>query len=211
MDTFLDKIREAKAGAKKRKFSQTWDFFINIKNIDLKKPENRFTLDFVLPEGLGKEIKVAMFADSLLIEAKKYADLVITKQEIETYAKNKKKLKKMMAGYDWFFGEASLMAVIGKTLGIVMGPRGKMPRPVPPRVKIEPIIKNAKNSVRISLKDNTVIHVPIGKETMEEEKVAANAEAVFQAVTEKLPKGIENIRSAHIKLTMGKPVKINVR
>ncbi len=211
MDNILEKVKEARAGAKKRKFEQTWDFFINLKKIDLKRPENRFNFSFVLPNGSGKQMKVAVFADTITEEAKKHADLVITKQEIESLASHKKKVKNLVDEYDWFFGEVTVMALIGKTLGTVMGPRGKVPKPIPPRTKLEPVIQSAKNSVRILIKDNPVVHVQIGKENMGDESIAANAEAVLQAVKEKLPKGWENIKSAHVKLTMGKPVKINVR
>ena len=211
MGNILEKIREAREGSRKRKFAQTWDFFINLKNIDLKKPESRLNLSFALPYGIGKDIKVAVFSDTITEEAKKFADHVITKQEIEGLASDKRRLKKLVDAYDWFFGEASVMPMIGKTLGTVMGPKGKVPKPIPPKMKLEPVIKSAKESVRIILKDNPVIHVRIGRDNMKDEDVAANAEAVLNFVKEKLPKGQDSIKSAHIKLTMGKPIKISMR
>jgi large subunit ribosomal protein L1 len=210
MKDIVSKLRQAREDSKSRKFKQSWDLSISLKGIDLKKPENRFRIDFMLPEGRGKKLKVCVIADSLAAEARKHADLVITKDEIEALAKDRKRLKKIAGEYDWFLGEATLMAQIGKSLGVVLGTRGKMPRPVPPKVSIVPFIGRARKSTPIVLKETPVIHVPIANEEMEPEKVAANANAVLKAVTEKLPKGKNSIKSIFIKLTMGKPMKLEV-
>jgi len=210
MRDVLAKIKEAKVASKKRKFSQSWDLTINVKGMDLKKPENRFKLEFMLPEGRGKDLKVCIIADQLSTEAKNHADMVILKDEIPGYAKNKKKLKKIANEYDWFFGEASLMAQIGKSFGVVLGTRGKMPKPLPPKVDVAPFVGRAKKSALVALKETPVIHVPIGSEKMEPERIAKNAEAVYKAVIEKLPKGKNSVKSVFIKLTMGKPIKVEV-
>lgn len=210
MKDLIKKMKEAREGSKPRKFKQSWDLTINLKGIDLKKPENRFKLDFMLPEGRGRNLKVCVIADTLANEARKHADLVITKDEIDPLGKNKKKLKTLAREYDWFFGEATLMAQIGKSLGIVLGTRGKMPKPVPPKVSIVPFIQRARKSTLVALKETPVIHIPIASEDMEPEKVASNANAVYKAVVEKLPKGRNSIKSIYLKLTMGKPVKLEV-
>jgi large subunit ribosomal protein L1 len=206
-------IKSAAEKSKKRKFTQTWDLVISLKGVNLKKPENRFNLEFMLPGGRGKDVKVAVIADTLVKEAKENKDvgLVISRGEIESIASNKKKLKRIANEYDWFYGEASLMPLIGKSFGVVLGPRGKVPKPIPPKVNIEPFVKRAKNMVRISLKDTPVIHVPVGAETTAEADVEKNIKSVYNFVKEKLPKGENNIRSVYIKLTMGRPVKVDIR
>lgn len=206
----IERLKEAKESSKARKFSQTWDFSLNLKGLNLKKPENRFNFEFMLPEGRGKDQKVAFIVDSLESEAKKHADFVITKAQIDSLRKNKKKLKKIANEYDWFFGEASLMPQIGKSFGVIFGPRGKVPKPVPPKVNIEPFVKRAKRSVRVFVKDSPVVHVAVGTDKMEDEKVARNVDAVYNAVKEKLPKGRTNIKTMYVKLTMGKPVKLDI-
>jgi large subunit ribosomal protein L1 len=210
MKDILAKLKKAQADSRPRKFKQSWDLTINLKGIDLKKPENRFRLDFMLPEGRGKPLKVCVIADSLAAEAKGHADLVITKNEIEPLGRDRKRLKKLAREYDWFFGEATLMAQIGKALGVVLGTRGRMPKPVPPKVSIVPFIGGARKSTMIALKESPVIHIPVGSEDMEPEKVARNTEAVCKAVLEKLPKGRNSVKSMFIKLTMGRPVKLEV-
>ena len=209
--TLVDAIKQAKEQSKKRKFKQSLDLIINLKNIDLKKPENRFSSEFLLPNGRGKDVKIAAIVDSLAKEAKEHADLVIRKEDIPKLASKKKEFKKIANSYTWFLAEATLMVEIGKTLGTVLGPRGKVPKPVPPKVQIEPFIKRARNTVRVSLRGTPVIQVSVGSEDMGNEKLAANTTAVMNFVKEKLPKGRNNIRSSLIKLTMGKPVKIEVQ
>lgn len=205
-----EKLKEAKGKSKPRKFAQSWDLIFNLRDMDLKKPENRLNLEIFMPEGLGKDLKVAVLGDSTYADAKKHADLALGKADIQKLGKEKKKLKKLASEYAWWFGEAPLMPMIGKELGVVLGTRGKMPKPIPPKINLEGIIGRAKKSVRIKLINTPVIQIPVGTESMPDEKVAANIEAAMQYVQDHLPKGKNNIRSVMVKLTMGKPVKLEV-
>lgn len=209
-EEFLNEIREAKEKSKKRNFVQTWDLIISLKNINLKKPENKLNLEFPLPEGRGKESRIIFIVDMLLPEAKKTKALVITKNELEKLGRDKKKLKKYASEYDSWFCEAPLMPLVGKTLGIVLGPRGKMPRPIPPKGSVQPFVEMSKRMVKIRIKDSPVIHVPVGTENMKEEQIMKNVISMMNFVKEKLPKGASNIKGAHLKLTMGRPVKLKM-
>lgn len=206
----LENVKEVKQNTKKRNFKQTWDFSIGLKGLDLKKPENRLNLELVLPAGRGKDVKVVVFADALVKEARECADLVVTRQELEALIKDKKKMKAIANDYTWFLGEAPLMPVIGKNMGAILGPRGKVPKPIPPKANVKTFVELAKRTVRILLKDNPVVHIPVGTEDMAEEDVAKNIEAAFNLIKDRLPKGLTNIRSAHIKLTMSKPVRLEI-
>jgi large subunit ribosomal protein L1 len=209
--TLIESIKLARDNSKQRKFEQTWDFIINLKGLDLKKPENRFSAEMPLPKGRGKQPKIAVFADLMAPQAKEFADLVITKNEIEALIKDKKKMKRIANEHDFFFGEATLMPMIGKGLGTVLGPRGKVPKPMPPKGNIEPLLKASRRMVRIALKETPVIYVRVGSEKMVDQDIADNVQAVHNFVKEKLPKGKNNIKSMLIKLTMGKPVKIAMK
>jgi large subunit ribosomal protein L1 len=203
-------IKQAKKLSKKRNFTQSVDIAVNFKNLDFKKPENRFTIELQLPEGRGKPQKIAFIADTLEKQVKEHVDLVIPKKDIEKLGKDKKQLKKIARDYDFFLAEVGVMPLIGKTLGVVLGPMGKMPKPVPPNIKPEPLIEAAKRSVRVSVK-GPVVHVPIGAEDMPDEKLSRNLESVYNTIREKLPKGKNNIRSVYLKLTMGSSVKLDIR
>ena len=155
-------------------------------------------------------MKVALFADSLASSAKE-ANLVIKKSEIDGLAKDKKKLKKIIREHDWFFGEATLMVQIGKTLGAVLAPRGKMPRPIPPDIDPNPLMLAAKKNVRVQVKESPVLHIPIGSDRMDDQQIATNLDAVFNFVKEKLPRGGTNIKSIYVKLTMGPAIKVRMK
>ncbi len=197
--------------AKKRRFIQTVDMIINFKNIDFSKQDNRLKLDISLPNS-SKQKKVALIArEELASEGKGVVDRVITPDDLEKLGKDKKEVKKLANSYDVFIAEATLMPLVGRYLGQVLAPRGKMPTPIPPNVpSLEPIIKKMKSTIHIRSKGKymPVVHVPIGNEDMEVGKIVENAEAVLHAIVDKLPQGGNNIKDVMFKLTMGPPVRV---
>jgi large subunit ribosomal protein L1 len=206
----VEAVKEAKARAKPRNFTQTVEMAVNLKDIDLKKPENRFKLEVVLPHGRGKEPKIAVIADGAVAEAAKKLGLdVISGEQLEELAKSPRQARKIAKNYDFFIAAAPLMPKIGKYLGRYLGPRNKMPQVVPPTMtNLEPIIERTKRTVRVQLKNNPVVHAPIGTEDMDDEKLAENAEAVLNAILGKLERGENQVKSVYVKTTMGPAVKV---
>ncbi len=100
------------------------------------------------------------------------------------------------------------MVLIGKTLGAVLGPKGKMPKPLPPQADPRSIIARLEKSVKVRVKDDPVIHVPVGTEEMTDEQISDNILAVFKIVENKLPNGKENIGTIYLKTTMGRSVQL---
>jgi len=207
----LEEVKKVRENSKKRKFSQTFDLVINLKSLDLKKPENRINSEFVLPAGRGKDPKIGIFADALTNKAKEEKlDVIITKDEIDGLIKNKKKLKTYANKVDFFLGEAPLMPTIGKNFGTVLGPRDKVPKPIPPAAELKPFVIAAKKTIKIRIKESPHIQIPVGLENMKDEDIVKNVESVLNFVRDKLPKGRTNIKNAFLKLTMGKPVKLDI-
>ena len=207
-------VEEIKTKSKKRKFIQSIDLVMNFHKIDFSKPDNRINVTVRLPKGKGKSTKtVAIVADELIVEAKKVADRVITKDELEALGKDKKQAKKIANEFDTFLCQTNLMPLVGKNLGQVLGPRGKMPRPIPPTGKIEPIIKSMEGTITIKQKGKFLptIHVMIGTKEMSKEDLIENANSVISAIVEKLPNREGNIKSLFVKTTMGKAVKVDLK
>jgi large subunit ribosomal protein L1 len=205
-ELFAKAIAEAKSKAKKRNFLESVDLTVNFRNIDFMKPENRIELQVILPKGRGKPVKIAAIADkALAAELKKenIVDLVISKDELQ--GMDKKKVKKLAKEYDFFIAEPSVMPLVGKIMGPVLGPRKKMPRVVPPNVRaIKPIVESLRNTVIITNKKGKplpTVHAPIGVVTMSDEDLAENAMAVIRAILSKVNE--QNIRSVYVKTTMG--------
>ncbi|MEM5790482.1 MAG: 50S ribosomal protein L1 [Candidatus Aenigmatarchaeota archaeon] len=205
-EKILKAIKELREKTKKRNFTQTFDLIVNLKEIDLKKSENKFTEDLILPHGKGKETKIVIFSDIIKEEDVNFP--VLKGSEIEILAKNKREAKKLARKTDFFLAEPKLMPLIGKMLGQFLAPRGKMPKIITDDVK--KIIEDYKKAIRIKIKDSPVIQCPVGNEKMEDEKVAENIKTVIEFLKTKLPKGEKNIAEVFIKLTMSKPVKVEV-
>jgi large subunit ribosomal protein L1 len=203
-EKILATIKELKEKSKKRNFSQTFDLIVSLKELDLKKPESKFTEDVVLPFGRGKEAEVVVFADNV-----SGADCkVLTTEDVNKLAKNKRAAKRLVSQTDFFLAEPKLMSLVGKVLGQFVGPKGKMPKLISGDVK--PVVKGYKKSVRIRVKDSPVIQCLVGKEAMKDEEIVENIDAVLKFLETKLPKGKNNMGKILLKTTMSKPVKIEV-
>ncbi|MCK5548240.1 MAG: 50S ribosomal protein L1 [Thermoplasmata archaeon] len=205
----IEIVKKALESSKERNFEESIELAINLKDLDLSVPKNRIEEDVILPKGRGKELKIAVFASGeLAFKSKKSADLVITPEEIEELAKEKRKFKTLVSKYNFFLAEAPLMPTIGKRLGTVLGPKGKMPRPIPPTIDPKGIVATMKNTVRIRSRDKKTFHAPIGTRSMKPEDLAANADVVVKRLLEKLGKGKLNIASIYVKTTMGPSVRL---
>ncbi len=209
--TTIDAVQKALDASKsqERKFAQTIDLAIMLKNVDLTVPKNRIDEDVILPKGRGKPAKVGVFAaGDGAAKARKVADLVISPEEFDGYTKNKRAFKRAVNNTTYFLAEAPLMANIGKTLGVVLGPRGKMPRPVPPGADPTPQINNLRNTVKIRSKDKKVFHCVVGADAMKAEDIAENIEAVLKRVESRLEHGRMNLGAVFVKTTMGPSVRL---
>ena len=206
----LEAVKKAKEESKPRNFTQSVDVVITIKDLDVKKPENRIDEEVLLPNGRGKDVKIAFIADGeLALQAKNSgADLVINKTELEEMGKDRKGAKKIANRQDFFVAQADMMPLVGRFLGPVLGPRKKMPKPVPATAKPEPIMERLKSTVKVRIKDQPVIQALVGTQDMEDELIAANIDAVLAVLDQKLEKGRNQIKSMYVKTTMGPVARV---
>jgi large subunit ribosomal protein L1 len=197
-------VQKALEGAKKRNFVETVELAINLKDVDLSVPKNRITEDVILPNGRGKAVRICVIGGGeLALKAKDVADLVITPEELQTIADDKKQAKKIANSTNYFIAEAPLMAVVGKRLGTVLGPRGKMPKPIPPGADPTGMVESLRKTVSIRTKDRITFHAPVGTVEMPVEQIAENIDALLKRIELKLEKGRMNIESSYVKTTMG--------
>ena len=202
---FLTELKELRQ-TEKRKFEQTVDLIVNLKNYDLRtKPINLFV---ELPH-MFKENKICAFLEA----DNKDVDRVIGKLEIPKI-NDKKEIKNIGGDYDFFIASMKMMPAIATTFGKILGPLGKMPNPKFGGViaKEEPsaikeVVLRLKKMIGIRPKE-TSIKVAVGKENMKDEEINENIKAVYNALMTIMTK--ENIKSILIKLTMSKPVKVKL-
>jgi large subunit ribosomal protein L1 len=205
-----DMISKARESKEKRNFRQAVELIIALRDIDIKKG---FSLNEVinLPHPPTKKPKICIIATGDLgLRAKNAGiDRVIEPEELATIGTNKREAKKLANEYDFFLAETSYMTNVGKSLGQVLGPRGKMAMPVPFNAPIDTMINRFRSSIRVRLRRQMMIACKIGYEDMNDDQLAENAMAVINTIEGKLPNGDKNIRDIIVKFTMGKPVKFS--
>jgi large subunit ribosomal protein L1 len=203
-------VNDAIESAPKRKFTESVDLVINLKNIDLGQPKNRITESIVLPKGRGKATKIGVFAkgDLAIKSQSGGADTVISPEDIDKMSGDRKLIRSTTRDIDFFIAEAPLMPSIGKSFGPILGPKGKMPDPIPSSADPTPIINRLKRTVKVRTKDKTTFHALVGNLSMSVEDIAANIEALLSTVESKLQNGAQNIASVYVKTTMGPAVRL---
>jgi large subunit ribosomal protein L1 len=100
------------------------------------------------------------------------------------------------------------MPTVGRVAGPILGPRGKMPVPVPPQAPIDAILDRERRVVILRSRERPFVKCKIGKESMSDEDLAGNIETILTNLVETLKRGANNIGSVYIKLTMGSAVKL---
>jgi large subunit ribosomal protein L1 len=210
MKNILAAVKEVKSKSTKRKFSQSIDLAINLQNIDMKKPEGRIQERIELPNSVGKELKICVIASGeMALKAKKAgASLVVERAALESLVGDKKKQKDLAKNYDLFIAEAPLMPLVGRTLGASLGPRGKMPTPVPPNANIENQIKRHRKLVLVRMREQPILQCRVGNEDMTDKEIAENVQAIVRRIEGKLKRGIKNVKSIYLKTSMGSAVKV---
>ncbi|NOS62568.1 MAG: 50S ribosomal protein L1 [Nitrosarchaeum sp.] len=200
-------INQAKISTKQRKFKQSIEMIIVFKDIDVKKG---FALNEVvqLPKTSSPATVCIMATGDMGQKAKEAkADAVVGSEELDRFATNKRASRKFINKYDFFLADTQIMPVVGKVLGQLLGPRGKMPTPVPFNASVESFLQRFRSSIKVRSRASLAMSCKIGDESMENADLAINAHAVLSAVEKKLPSGEKNLKRVIIKTTMGKPVK----
>jgi ribosomal protein L1 len=156
-----------------------------------------------------KDKKVCGF----LTEKSKLVDS-ITELEFKKYSEPKA-LKNLVKKYDYFIAVGKLMPKVATTFGKVLGPVGKMPSPQLGIImqENEKSIKETLDKIAISMKirlKEASIKVPVGKVSMDDEKIMENINSIYKATVQALPNQSENVKNVMIKLSMGKPIKVEM-
>ncbi|HTT35382.1 MAG TPA: 50S ribosomal protein L1 [Thermoplasmata archaeon] len=207
--TALDAVNEVLQKAPARNFAESIELAINLKDLDLTVPKNRIEDEVPLPNGRGRDVRVALFGSPEMCQkVKGVVDVAIDPPALEELLKDKPRAKKLVEETDFFLAEAPMMPTIGRRLGVVLGPRGKMPRPIPPGGDPSNLVTALKRSIRVRSKGNRTFHAAVGIRTMPPEKLAQNVDAVLQRIVGKLERGRTNIESVYVKTSMGPAVRL---
>jgi large subunit ribosomal protein L1 len=204
-------LADAVAALKKydgTKFDQTVDIVVRL-GVDAAQADQIVRGSIVLPHGIGKQLRVAVFAKGAQAEAAKAAGAdVVGEEELA---------QKIMGGwmdFDACIASPDMMKVVSP-LGRVLGPRGLMPSPragtvTPDVAKTVAEYKAGKVEFRNDKAGN--VHAPVGKLSFEAEKLAENVQAFVDRIMSLKPSAVKGIyvKSAHISATMSPSVRLAI-
>lgn len=207
-DQLKEIVKKAREATPKKNFAQSAELTLVLKDIDVKKG---FSLNEIValpnPTKKGSSLCVLATGDMGLRAKKAGVEMVMEPDNLDRIGTNKREARKVVRAYDFFLADVNLMSSVGRSLGQFLGPKGKMPTPIPYGAPIENIASRLKSSTRIRSKNQLNMSTKIGDESMTDEQLVDNAKAVMASVEKRLPQGDKNFRNAIIKFTMGKPVK----
>lgn len=190
------------------KFDETVDLAMRL-GVDPRKSDQAVRGSVLLPAGLGKDVRVLVFAQGDKAEAAKEAgaDFVGT-DELAA------KIKAGWTDFDAVIATPDMMRVVG-ALGRVLGPRGLMPNPKVGTVTMDVAgaVKEVKaGRVEFRAEKAGIVHVPVGKVSFEVEGLVENVVAVIEAVKKMKPSSAKGtfLKSVYLSSTMGQGLKIDV-
>jgi len=207
-----DAIKKALEAGKKRNFKESVEFITVFRELDLKSQDARMRETVFLPHEPRKQVKICVVAEGdLALQAKNAgAYKVIGKKDLDEMSANRKLAKKLARECDWVLVQTDLMPIAGRVLGPALGPRGKIPVPLPPRGDAGAIISRYKRAVLLRIKDQPQIQARIGTVDNSLDELVENAQAILQAIENKY-KGLNVLEAVYVKKTMGPPVKVKLR
>jgi len=201
--------KKGKDQSKETKFPQSVEVIVTLKEVDPKKTDLNINEIVYLPHPTSKQARICFIGSGdLAMRAKNAkANLVIEPSQLENYGGSKRDAKKLARSYDFFLADTALMPRIGKVLGQALGPKGKIPTPVPPNSQVEAMINRMHTAIRVRSRGSLGVMAKVGDSKLTEPQLAENIVAVVAAVSKKLPNGDKNIKTVMVKTTMGKPAK----
>jgi large subunit ribosomal protein L1 len=192
-----------------RNFRETVDLAVNLRDLDLNIPANRVDESVVLPAGTGQETSIVVFAEGeTAVRAEDAADEVLDADDLADLGDDESRAKDLAGDTDFFLAEEDMMQNIGRYLGTVLGPRGKMPDPIAPDDDVVEMVERLKNSVQLRSGDRRTFHTRVGAEDMSAEDIADNIDVIIRRLEADLEKGPLNIDTIYVKTTMGPAVEV---
>ena len=202
-------VSRALAEAPSRNFRETVDLAINLRDLDLDDPSNRVDRSIVLPRGTGRDTQIVVFAEGeTAIRAEEVADRVLDSDDLSDLADDQNEARDLANETDFFIAETDMMQAIGRDLGTVLGPRGKMPTPLQPDDDVVETVNRMKNSIQLRSRDRRTFHARVGADDMDADDIADNIGVIRRRLEADLEKGPQNIDSIYVKTTMGPAMEV---
>lgn len=203
-------VRDVLKGAeeKKRNFNETVELQIGLKNYDPQR-DKRFSGTVRLPHVPRPRMSLCILADAADVDRAKLISLdFMTVDDLKKLNKNKKLVKKLAKKYDAFLSSDALIKQIPRLLGPGLSKAGKFPSPVSHAEDLEKKVTDVKSTIKFQLKKVLCLGVAIGHVQMTEDQLTSNIMLAVNFLVSLLKKNWQNVKSLHIKSTMGKPQRL---
>jgi large subunit ribosomal protein L10Ae len=198
------------ANKKQRKFVETVELQIGLKDYDPQK-DKRFAGTVRLPNIPRAGLKICLIGDAKHLQIVKEQNIQVDTMEfdaLKTFNKDKKLIKKWAKKYSVLLASDSLVKKIPTVLGPILNRIGMFPQVVTHAEDLRSKVDDTRASIKFQLKKATCMNVAIGNEKMTEEELRQNILMGVNFLISLLKKGWHNLKSVHIKTTMGKPFKL---
>ena len=193
---------------KKRKFKESVDLQVNLKNYDVNR-DKRFAGTLRLPHVCRPRMKVAVICDLQQEDlAKKAGMITLNMEDMKKLNKNKKLVKKLCSQYDAFLASESIIKTLPRVVGPHMNRVGKFPAPVAMSDNLPDRVLELQSTVKFQLKKVMCMGTCVGHAEADVEEIRRNANQAINFLVSLLKKNWQNLKSVYIKTTMGKPVRL---
>ena len=195
---------------KQRKFVETVELQIGLKDYDPQK-DKRFAGTVRLPNIPRAGLKICLIGDAKHLQIVKEQNIQVDTMEfdaLKTFNKDKKLIKKWAKKYSVLLASDSLVKKIPTVLGPILNRLGMFPQVVTHADDLRTKVDDTRASIKFQLKKATCMNVAIGNEKMTEEELRQNINMGINFLVSLLKKGWHNLKSVHIKTSMGKPFKL---
>ncbi|KAI0321985.1 hypothetical protein OF83DRAFT_1168008 [Amylostereum chailletii] len=195
-------------GEKRRNFVETIELQIGLKNYDPQR-DKRFSGTVKLPNVPRPRMSICILADAADIDRAKQIDLeYMSVDDLKKLNKNKKLVKKLAKKYDAFLASEALIKQIPRLLGPGLSKAGKFPTPVSHAEDLSNKLTEVRSTIKFQLKKVLCLGVAVGHVQMTDDQVLANVMLSINFLVSLLKKNWQNVKSLHIKSTMGKPIRL---
>ncbi|PWN95841.1 ribosomal protein L1 [Tilletiopsis washingtonensis] len=193
---------------KKRNFYETVELQIGLKNYDPQR-DKRFSGTIKLPHVPRPRMSMCILADAADVDRAKLIELeFMTVEDLKKLNKNKKLVKKLAKKYNAFLASEALIKQIPRLLGPGLSKAGKFPTPVSHADDLEKRVTEVKSTIKFQLKKVLCLGVAIGNIQMSDDQLLANVMLAINFLISLLKKQWQNIKSLHVKSSMGKPIRL---
>ena len=207
-DIIVEGIAKALTDRKKRKFVETMDLQVMLRDYDPNK-DKRFNSSHALAHPCRSNLKVCLIGTINHVDQAKELGLDFKSlDDLKKFNKEAKEIKKWARRYDILLVSESIAKNVTRTVGRYITSIGKIPVQIHDNEQIKDKMSELMNTIRFRVKKYAWLAQGVGIDTLDQDQMKENVTKALNFLVSLLPKGWHNLKTVHLKTTMGKPVRL---